>query len=71
MAKQGATMQKKLRVFEKVQTLNLKNEKEFIAMTPAKIVEAYPNITTDELKIILDLQESVSSKTLFTYLCTE
>lgn len=52
MAKQISIKQKKIKVFEKIQSLNFKSEEEFAAMTPTRLVEAFPDITIEELRIL-------------------
>lgn len=71
MAKQLSNTQKKMRIFEKVQSLNFKNEKEFAAMKPAQMLEAFPDISTEEFRMLCELQESVITNTLFSYLCAK
>lgn len=70
MAKQLSNTQKKIRILEKIQSLN-KTGEEFAAMKPAQMLEAFPDISTEEFRMLCELQESVISNTLFTYLCTE
>lgn len=66
MAKQLSNTQKKLRIFEKIQTLNMTGD-EFAAMKPAQMIEAFPDISTEEFRMLCELQESVLSNTLFSY----
>lgn len=46
-------------------------EEEFAAMKPAQMFEAFPDISTEEFRMLCELQESVITNTLFSYLCAK
>ncbi|MBR2885445.1 MAG: ATP-binding cassette domain-containing protein [Clostridia bacterium] len=46
-------------------------EEEFAAMKPAQMLEAFPDISTEEFRMLCELQESVITNTLFSYLCAK
>lgn len=47
----------------------LKDEKLLCEMTPVKITEQFPEITTAEMKMLLDLQTAVGGGRLYSFLC--
>lgn len=70
MAKQVSVRTKKMKLLEKVIDAGLTTEEKIIAMTPADMVQL-PDITTEELRLLCDLQDSIKNGALFTFLCSE
>ncbi len=70
MAKQISVRTKKIKLLEKVIDAGLNTEEKIAGMTPAEMVQL-PDITTEELRLLCDLQDSMKNGTLFTFLCTE
>ena len=70
MAKQISVRTKKIKLLEKVIDAGLNTEEKIAEMTPAEMVQL-PDITTEELRLLCDLQDSMKNGTLFTFLCTE
>ena len=71
MAKVLSMKQKKIKVLELLQAAGLKGEGEFLAMTAADMVNAFPDLTTEEFRIICDMQDAVHDNKLFSFLCAE
>lgn len=61
----------KIKVLDLLQTAKMKDENEFLSMTVADMVKAFPELTTEEFRILCDIQDSVREKRLFSYLCLE
>ena len=70
MAKSLSPQQMKCKVLEMIQDAGIRTEKEFLALSPAAVVSSLPDITTAEFRIILDMQNSIREKKLFSYLCS-
>ena len=70
MAKQVSMRAKKLKLLEKVISAGLTSEEKIIAMTPADMVQ-FPEITTEELRLLCDLQDSMKSGSFYAFLCSE
>ena len=70
MAKQVSARAKKLKLVDKVISAGLTSEEKIISMTPAEMVQL-PDITTEELRLLCEMQDSVKSGTFFSYLCSE
>ena len=70
MAKQVSVRTKKMKLLEKVIDAGLTTEEKIIAMTPADMVQL-PDITTEELRLLCDLQDSIKNGALFTFFCSE
>lgn len=70
MAKQITLRQKKLKLLEKVMAAGLVKEADITAMTPADMVKL-PDITTEELRLLCDMQDSVRSGSFYSFLCAE
>ena len=69
MAKQ-TMRQKKLKLLEKVMNAGFMKEESVTAMTPADMVQL-PDITTEELRLLCDLQDSIRSGSFYAFLCAE
>ena len=64
-------IQNKLKILEKIQSAGIKSEQEFISFTPADLFNKFPDIATDELMIMCEIQCSVKENKLFSYLCND
>ncbi len=70
MAKQVSMRAKKMKLLEKVISAGLTSEEKIISMTPADMVQL-PEITTEELRLLCDLQDSMKNNNFFAFLCSE
>lgn len=70
MEKQVSARVKKMKLVEKVISAGLTTEEKIIAMTPADMVQL-PEITTEELRMLCDLQESMKAGAFYAFLCSE
>ena len=55
---------------DKVISAGLTSEEKIIAMTPADMVQL-PEITTEELRLLCDMQDSMKSGSFYAFLCSE
>lgn len=62
---------KKIKILEKVVNTGIKSETDFISLTPADMIKSIPELTTDEFRILCDIQDSVRAGALFSFLCKE
>ena len=70
MAKQVSMRAKKMKLLEKVISAGLTSEEKIIAMTPADMVQL-PEITTEELRLLCDMQDSIKNNSFYAFLCAE
>lgn len=68
-AKVTSITQKRLKVLEHIQSTGIKTENEFLSMTAQDMVSSFPDISTEDFKIMCEIQCSVRDNNLFTYLC--
>lgn len=69
--KRLSPQQMKIKVLEMIQETGIRTEKELLALSPAAIVKSMPDVSTEEFRIICDMQESIREKKLFSYLCSD
>lgn len=70
-AKSISIKDKKLKILGDIQATGIRSEKEFLAMTALDMVNSFPDNSTEDFKIMCELQCSVRENTLFAYLCSE
>ena len=70
MAKQVPMRAKKMKLLDKVISAGMTSEEKIIAMTPADMVQL-PEITTEELRLLCDMQDSIKNNTFYAFLCAE
>ena len=68
-AKVTSITQKRLKVLEHIQATGVKTENEFLSMTAQDMVNSFPDISTEDFKIMCEIQCSVRDNNLFAYLC--
>ena len=61
--------QTKFALIANLSASGLKDEKQLCEMTPVKITEQFPEITTAEMKMLLDLLTAVRGGKLYSFLC--
>lgn len=71
MAKPLTNRQKKNRLIERLITAEVISSDIIAAMNPAEFVTKIPDITSEELRMLLDLQEVVKDGALYDWLCVE
>lgn len=71
MAKAITLKQKKIKVLEMLLAAGIKGNSEFLAMSAADMVNSFPDLKTDEFRVICDMQDAVREKKLFSYLCSD
>ena len=70
MAKQVSMRAKKMKLVEKVISSGLTSEEKIIAMTPNDMVQL-PDITTEDLRLLCDMQDSMKNGGFYAFLCAE
>lgn len=70
MAKNVTLRQKKMKLLEKAMSAGLVTEEKITAMTPAEMVQL-PDITTEELRLLCEMQESMKNGCFYAFLCAE
>lgn len=65
----NAEQQNKFDLIAKLSSAGFTDGKQLCEMAPAEIIEHFPDITTGEMKIMLELQTAVGTGTVYNYIC--